>query len=85
MEWNIEYDKYGNREWLFYINGEGHYRIVQRLKNNQIMYVEMSSSSLWIDKYSAYRDEWFNLEAAKHEMYMHYKVNKIYDSSGSIQ
>lgn len=76
MIWNVEYDYFGNREWVAYIDGSGVYRIIQRLKNDKIIYVEASSSELWIDKYSTYREEWFNLEDAKYEMYRSY-INRI--------
>ena len=74
MIWYVEYDKFGNRSWVSYVDG-GEYRIIQHLKNDQIIYLEHSSSALWIDIYSSCREEWFTVEDAKYEICRHYLSN----------
>ena len=77
MTWKVYDDENGNTYWECPIRYTGekvlYYRIIQILKNNNILFVENSSDELLMDRSFGVREEWLTIQDAKYDMYRHYR------------
>jgi hypothetical protein len=91
MKWEIYTDENNNTFWECPVCIKGvllYYRIVQKLKNNTIIYVEKSSDELLLDRTYRVREEWKTSYDAKYDLYRHYITittqDNNHDSTGSV-
>ena len=92
LNWKLCRDENRNYYWIAPSKYDNlYYKIVQRLENNKIVYVEDSHESLWLDYRSPYRERWDDKHRAMRDMDSHFQTSLIkleeinYDNTRSIQ